>query len=518
MDPSLNLPPEVWTRIFLFACTIPEAFSPHPRSKSGIIESEHREDWWRLQNEVSSCRYTYRCISLVCRSWYHFSLPFFWHHLVLHSPATVIGAANALSASRTISHHYSHHQRLHLQETQNIPYHESSSMPQPTGGMGWFVRRIDLDLPVSKPSMELSEQLLRGLATILTLCPNLQIFSDHAHPGPAFDDQFVIYLPDALLSYLFRPNNQLKRVDWSANNLVPFCSYLHSAPQLESLSLHHFVPNPITWLPINQPGGVCLPNLQTLVMNEDPARGQAAIVSTWDLPRLHMLRLEISPILGSDFFLRINGHKIKTLSIHTPAMINVPLHSIAQYCSYMPNLESLYFQLHHPSFTQTTTALVALAGQGGPTPVAPGGVPPLPSLKMIGIHGLLNFRGRSFDDGEDEQLHRHLTAMVRSRGRMPSLKIIRLVDFDPESWTSQGRTAREVARWQRWQLRWEMLGVRWEDKDGQLMRVPNALLELLEQKDLDDEEIYSDDEMAVDEELEGFSDYLSLSSASGLWD
>jgi len=101
---------------------------------------------------------------------------------------------------------------------------------------------------------------------------------------------------------------------------------------------------------------------------------------------------------------------------------------------------------------------------------------------------------------------------------MPSLKVIRLVDFDPKSWNSQDRTAREVARWQRWQLRWEMLGVRWEDRDGELMRVPDALLELLEQKDLDDEEIYSDDEMAVDEELEGFSDYLSLSSATGLWD
>jgi hypothetical protein len=136
---------------------------------------------------------------------------------------------------------------------------------------------------------------------------------------------------------------------------------------------------------------------------------------------------------------------------------------------------------------------------------------------MIGIQGLLNFRGRSFDDGEEEQLHRHLTAMVRSRGRMPSLKIIRLVDFDPESWNSQDRTAREVARWQRWQLRWEMLGVRWEDRDGQLMKVPDAMLELLEQRDLDDEEIYSDDEMAVDEELEGFSDYLSLSSVSGMY-
>lgn len=479
MDPSLNLPPEVWTRIFLWATTIPDAFSPHPLSRT-ILQAEARDNWWRLSNEVASCRYTYRCIALVCRSWYHFSKPFFWQHLVLHSPASVSGAAAALSASRSSTYTSIH------------TYHNRT---QPPGGMGWFVRRIDLDIDL-RPSMELNEQLLRGLATILTLAPNLEIFCDHAHPGPSFDDQYVLYLPDGLLSYLFHPNNSLKRVEWSANNFSPFCSYLHAAPQLRVLNLHAFTSRPITWLPHNTPYNVSLPYLETLVLNEDPAYGQPTVVSTWDLPSLRSLRLEISPDSGADIFFEAHGPKITTLSIHTP-VVNRPLRSIGQYCSYTPNVDSLFFQLHHPPFTLTS---------------------PLPSVKLIGIQGLLSFRGRSFDDGEEELLHQHLTAMVRSRGRMPSLKVIRLVDFDPSSWNSQDRTAREVARWQRWQLRWEMLGVRWEDRDGQLMRVPNSLLELLEQRDLDDEEIYSDEEMAVDEEIEGFSDYLSLSSASGLWD
>jgi hypothetical protein len=477
MDPSLNLPPEVWTRIFLWATTVPYAFSAHPRSRT-MLESEAREDWWRLSNEVASCRYTHRCIALVCRSWYHFSKPFFWQHLVLHSPATVTGAAAALSASRSNAYHA------------NNAYSQ-----QPPGGIGWFVRRIDLDIDV-RPTMALNEQLLRGLATILTLAPNLEIFCDHAHPGPSFDDQYVLYLPDGLLSYLFHPNNLLKRVEWSASNFIPFCSHLHSAPQLRVLNLHAFASKPITWLPHNTPYDVSLPSLETLVLNEDPAYGQAAITSSWDLPNLRSLRLEISPDLGADIFFKVHGQKITTLSIHTP-VVDRPLRSIGQYCTFTPNVDSLFFQLHHPPFSLNA---------------------PLASLKMIGIQGLLSFRGRSFDDGEEEQLHRHLTAMVRSRIRMPSLKVIRLVDFDPMSWNSQDRTAREVARWQRWQLRWEMLGVRWEDRDGELMRVPDALLELLEQKDPDDEEIYSDDEMAADEELEGFSDYLSLSSASGLWD
>lgn len=482
MDPSQNVPPEVWTRIFLWACTVPSAFSAHPRSKS-LLQSEAREDWWRLQNEVASCRYTYRCIALVCRSWHHFSIPFFWHHLVLHSPATVAGAASALSASRSLS--ISHQHQYHTQNQ-----HSS----HPNGGYGWFVRRIDLDISLP-PSMAINEELLRGLATILSLCPNVEIFSDHAHPGPSFDDQYVIYLPDALLSFLFHPTNTLRRVDWSANNLVPFCTYLHAAPHIEVLNLHYFTHQPITWLALNNPGGVSLPNLQTLVINEEPAWAQCAIVSTWFLPRLRTVRLEVASEYGSELFFRAHGHKITTLSLHTPANVT-SVYPTGQYTILTPNIESFYFQLHHPPFILNT---------------------PLASLRIIGIQGLLNFRGRSFDDGEEDQLHRHLTAMVRSRTRMPALKVIRLVDFDPESWNSQDRTAREVARWQRWQLRWEMLGVRWEDRDGQLMRVPNALLDLLEQRDLDDEEIYSDDEMAVDEELEGFSDYLSLSSASGMY-
>ncbi|CAG7854658.1 SubName: Full=Uncharacterized protein {ECO:0000313/EMBL:CCA70501.1} [Serendipita indica DSM 11827] len=495
MDPSLNLPPEVWTKIFLFACTVPDAFSAHPKGTRNVLQSEAREDWWRLQNEVASCRYTYRCIALVCRSWYHFSLPFFWNHLVLSSPTTVAGAAAALVASRSYSLQHPHYKNQSHGLSPDGTY-SSNARSNPTGGMGWFVRRIDLDINIQQPTMALNEQLLSGLAQILRLCPNLHIFADHAHPGPSFDERYVLYLPDGLLSYVFHSQNVLRRVDWSANNLIPFASFLPYAPNLEVLSLHYFTGPPITWLGINRSVGISLPNLQTLVLNEDPACSQAALVSTWDMPRLHMLRLEVSPDFGSDQFLRIHGHKLTTLSIHTPATPR-PLLPTGHYCAYTPHLEALYFQLHHPAFTLNT---------------------PLPQLRIIGIHGLLNFRGRSFDDGEEELLHQHLTGMVRCRIRMPALKVIRLVDFDPESWNSQDRTAREVARWQRWQLRWEMLGVRWEDRDGQLMRVPNALLELLEQRDLDDEEIYSDDEMAVDEEIEGFSDYLSMSSASGMWD
>ncbi|KAG8797395.1 hypothetical protein FRC17_007747, partial [Serendipita sp. 399] len=281
------------------------------------------------------------------------------------------------------------------------------------------------------------------------------------------------------------------------------------------------------------PVGVSLPHLDTLVLNEDPRWLQADILSTWHLPSLQTLRLELSPDFGSDRFLRVHGHHLTTLSLHTPVSAR-PFHSIAHYCSYTPNVESLFFQLHHPpsfalfpplpstNYNIATPQQGQLHLQGQPLPPPPPPPPPstqtLSNLKMIGIQGLLHFRGRSFDDGEEEQLHRHLTAMVRSRARMPQLKIIRLVDFDPESWKSEERTAREVARWQRWQLRWEMLGVRWEDREGMLMRVPDALLELLERRDLDDEEIYSDEEMAVDEELEGFSDYLSMSSTSGMWD
>lgn len=475
MDPSLNFPPEVWTRIFLFATTVSEAFGAHSH-----------EDWWRLSNEAVSCRYTHRCIALVCRSWYYFSKPFFWQHLVLHSPATVIGAATALSASRSESYYASSNAN---------PNPNPNPNPLPPGGMGWFVRRIDLDIDL-RPSMALNEQLLRGLATIIALSPNLEVFCDHAHPGPSFDDQYVLFLPDGLLSYLFHPNNTLRRVEWSANNFIPFCSYLHSAPRLQVLNLHYFHGKPITWLPHNTPHGVSLPNLQTLVLNEDPACGQAAIVSSWNLPRLHSLQLEVSPEFGSDIFFRAHGQKITTLSLHTP-VTNRPLYPIGHYCSYTPNVENLFFQLHHPPFSLNA---------------------PLGSLKTIGIQGLLAFRGRSYDDGEEELLHQHLTAMVRCRTRMPALKVIRLVDFDPKSWNSQDRTAREVARWQRWQLRWETLGVRWEDRNGHLMRVPDSLLELLEERDLDDDDIYSDDEMAVDEEIEGFSEVLSLSSASGLWD
>lgn len=470
-----DLPPELWSKILQEACTVPGAFSPHPRSRK-LLESDAREDSWRLLNHATKCRHTYRCISLVSRLWYTLSLPFFWYHLVLRSPATVQGAAAALLAS----YHSSH------------SAHGNPSLPH--GGMGWFVKRIDVDIDV-EPSMTLNEDLLRGLVTILTLSPGLEIYADHHHPGPSFDDHYVIYIPDGILKYLFRPGNKLRRVDWHAQNFIPFCSYLHYAPYLEALSLHSFDAKGTTWLAIDNSLSVSLPLLESLVLKEDPESRQPRILSTWDLPRLHTLKLIVSPVFEAEVFFRSHGGKIKTLSIHTPAG-STPYHSIGAYCALAPSLETLYFQLHHPPFTLIT---------------------PLNTVKMIGIHGLLHFRGRHLDVEEEDQLHRHLTAMVRCRNRMPALKVIRLVDFDPASWGSQDRTAREVARWQRWQLRWEMLGVRWEDRSGQLMRVPDDLLELLEEQDDDDDSGFDDVEM-LDGETESTDDYLSLSSASGMWD
>jgi len=71
---------------------------------------------------------------------------------------------------------------------------------------------------------------------------------------------------------------------------------------------------------------------------------------------------------------------------------------------------------------------------------------------MVGIHGLLPWRDRDFEDGEPEMLHNHLTAMVRLKQKVPSLRVVRLVDFDPDSWQSMYREASEVPKWQRWQI------------------------------------------------------------------
>jgi len=115
-------------------------------------------------------------------------------------------------------------------------------------------------------------------------------------------------------------------------------------------------------------------------------------------------------------------------------------------------------------------------------------------------------------------LHNHLSAMVRLKQKMPSLRVVRLVDFDPDSWQSMYREASEVAKWQRWQVRWEFLGVRFEDHKGELMRIPQDLLDLLEERDLAAEDSYGEEtEMEDYYEWDGSSIGGSLGSSMMSW-
>lgn len=475
------LPSELWRRILQHACTIPHALDTPLRTGGNIDHVQDRTAF--LQDVAKSRRATHKCIAFVNRAWYSLSAEFFWTYLVLDSRDKVIGAATALYAAA---------------HNPNLPNPNLYPLyPRPPGGLGWFVHRIDMEFDLCATGT-IDNEALRALVYILQSSPNIQIYSDISDSEMPRPFRLPPPITDQIIPLLLSPKNSIRRIDWHSNNLLSFCSHLHKAQNLQLLNLRYF-DDRLENQPVNDRAlNVHLPKLHSITFREHGSLRQAAIASTWDLPCLRMLTVETAPDFGSHPFLLKHGPSIRHLSLHTPT-IGGPFQPIAAYCSFTPHLETLHFQLHHPTF--------ALGGT-------------LQALEMVGIHGLLPWGDRDFDDGEPEMLHNHLTAMVhlRQKQKMPSLRVVRLVDFDPESWQSMYREASEVARWQRWHIRWDSLGVRFEDHKGELMQIPQDLLDLLEERDTAADDSYGEEtEMEDDYEWDGSSIGGSLGSSMMSW-
>jgi len=471
------LPSELWRRILQHACAIPHALDTPLRIGGNIDDIQDRTAI--LQDVAKSRRATHKCTALVNRTWYTLSAEFFWTYLVLDSRDKIIGAATALYSSAN---------------DHNVPNPNRYPLyPRPGGGMGWFVHRIDMEFDLCA-SGSTDKDSLSALVYIIRASPNLQVYSDISDNETPRPYRPPPPLTDAIMPFLLHPKNSIRRIDWHSNNLLSFCGHLHNAPSLQLLNLRYF-DDRLEEQPDERALYVHLPKLHSITFRELGSLRQAAIASTWDLPCLHMLTVETAQDFGSHAFLLKHGPSIRHLSLHTPT-IGGPFPPIAAYCSFTPQLETLHFQLHHPTF--------ALGGT-------------LQALYMVGIHGLLPWGDRDFDDGESDMLHNHLTAMVRSKQKMPGLHVVRLVDFDPESWQSMYREAAEVAKWQRWQIRWESLGVRFEDHKGELMRIPQDLLDLLEERDLAEDSYGEETEMEDDYEWDGSSIGGSLGSSMMSW-
>ena len=473
------LPSELWRRILQHACTIPHALDCPLHYGGNIDDVQDRTAF--LQDLAKSRRATHKCIALVNRTWYSLSAEFFWMYLVLDSRHKVISAATALYGSAN-NHNVPNPNRFPL-------------YPRPVGGLGWFVHRIDMEFDLCA-SGTIDDESLRALVYILKTSPNLQVYtdiSDSENPRPY---RLPPAVTDAIMPFLLHPNNSVQRIDWHSNNLLSFCCHLHKAQSLQLLNLRYF-DDVLENQPSDEALNVHLPRLHSITFREHGSLRQAAIASTWDLPCLRMLTVETAQDFGSHPFLLKHGPSLRHLSLHTPTT-GGPFPPIAAYCSFTPQLVTLHFQLHHPTFTLGGT---------------------LQALYMVGIHGLLQWGDRDFDDGEPEMLHNHMTAMVRFKQKMPGLHVVRLVDFDPDSWQSMYREASEVARWQRWQIRWESLGVRFEDHKGELMRIPQHLLDVLEERDSAEDDSYGEEtEMEDNYEWDGSSMGGSLGSSMMSWD
>jgi hypothetical protein len=471
------LPLELWRPILQYACAIPHALDTHLRIGGNIVDVQGRTTL--LQNLAKARRGTHKCVALVNSTWYSLSAEFFWTYLVLDSRDKLIGAATALYGSA---------------HSPNEPNPNRYPLyPRPIGGLGWFVHRIDMEFDLCVTGT-IDADALRALIYIIQSSSNLQVYSDISDSEMPRPFRPPPVLTDTVMPFLLHPQNAIRRIDWHSNNLLSFCYHLNNAPSLQLLNLRYFDDRPENQ-PYDRALNVHLPELHSITFREHGSLRQAAIASTWDLPCLRMLTVETAQDFGSNTFLLKHGPSIRHLSLHTPT-IGGPFPPIAAYCSFTPHLETLHFQLHHPTF--------ALAGS-------------LPALDTVGIHGLLQWGDRDFDDGEPETLHNHLTAMVRSKQKMPNLRVVRLVDFDPESWESMYREAFEVAKWQRWQVRWESLGVRFEDHKGELMRIPQDLLDLLEELEHAEDSDSEETEMEDDYEWDGSSIGGSLGSSMISW-
>lgn len=366
---------------------------------------------------------------------------------------------------------------------------------------GWYVRRLEICAPTW------TDELARDAARVVRACPNVRAVTVGS------EDESPV--PDVLVSAIAEicPHT-LRALDWTCglhhNTISQVLQGICAMTELRSLFLciDEFV-DAVALKGLLYSGHISLPNLHTLEMvscNSDPSEVLVAMAS-WDLPALQQVTLTgQEELINAGPFFEAHGHKLKTLEFDyagemTPIEEGSPLpmdHLEPQsgpeiLLSKSSNLAELVLQLHwaqvqaasgHPTVKYIGLRGLHLMSHNTVSPYSynsvSGGMILRPDqdfeqqTAVAALSSLFPLLLSSITTRTDCKCSLPLPQCTCRSSKLtlyPSLRVVRLLDFDQGRFTDIPWRAKRVAFLRIWVKRFEEKGVRLEDHRGDLIRV-----------------------------------------------
>ncbi|KAL5480397.1 hypothetical protein ACEPAI_1667 [Sanghuangporus weigelae] len=442
-DASPRLPTELWREIFVHATRVVGGYDTS--YESPFEKSEISNGYSYFLRQLKENHRTKQALCLVSKTWRALAFDLILEYLFLQEAYDWSKLADALEESKL-----SHGGRGGL-------------------GMGWYCKRIEIY------THHWTQELGVAAARVVRCCPNLRVLAVGALEETGG-------VPVELIQAVFEScPGAIRSLDWTcdigADQTTEMFCLISKATKLQSLFLCVQQDLDASHAEkIDGVGPVTLPELHTieLVSPEFDPSDVLLVMATWKLPSLrHLVLCGQTDLSFAHCFFEAHGPSLSILEFDyagesdlEPAFQSVlPQRGPEMLFTHCPNLTELILQAHW-------AASQALPGH--------------PKIERIGLRGLHLHAGsqtrnrggglalRPEHDAEQRAILQALRAafpILVDRARFPSIKAVRLLDFDQSRFRSIPWRASRVAHWAFWVKRFERLGIRLEDHAGDLIEV-----------------------------------------------
>lgn len=414
--------------------------------RSPFEKSELSNGYHAFLKQLKENHRTKTALCLVSKTWRYLAIHLMFEYLFLQKACDWLDLAKALEQSK------------------------EKDGSRGKNGVGWHVKRIEINTRCW------TQELGIAAARVIRCCPNLRVLTVGALEETGG-------IPVELIHAIFEScPNTIRSLDWAcdigADQMTEMFCLLPRAENLQSLFL--CVQQDLDASHANRLdaiGPISLPELHTIEIvspDFDPS-DVLLVMAKWVLPKLRQLVLCGQTELSfAHYFLEKHGARLTTLEFDYAGESDLdpvspdalPKHGPEMLLRHCPNLTELILQVHW-----------------APTQAIPGH----PKIERIGLRGLhfpnlgsqSRNRGgglalRPEHDAEQRAVLQALKAafpILVDRARFPSIKSVRLLDFDQSRFRSIPWRASGVAFWAFWVKRFERLGIRLEDHTGKLIEV-----------------------------------------------
>ncbi|OCB88489.1 hypothetical protein A7U60_g4397 [Sanghuangporus baumii] len=442
-DASPRLPTELWREIFVHATRVVGGYDTS--YESPFEKSEISNGYAYFLRQLKENHRTKQALCLVSKTWRALAFDLIFEYLFLQEAYDWSKLAEALEESKLKQRGRGGH------------------------GMGWYCKRIEIY------THSWTQELGVAAARVVRCCPNLRVLAVGALEETGG-------VPVELIQAVFEScPGAIRSLDWTcdigADQTTEMFCLISKAAKLQSLFLCVQQDLDASHAEkIDAIGSLTLPELHTieLVSPEFDPSDVLLVMAAWKLPGLRQLVLCGQTDLSfAHCFFEAHGPSLSTLEFDyagesdpEPAFQSVlPQRGPEMLFAHCPNLTELILQAHWASSQ-------ALPGH--------------PKIERIGLRGLHLHAGsqtrnrggglalRPEHDAEQRAILQALRAafpILVDRARFPSIKSVRLLDFDQSRFRSIPWRASRVAHWAFWVKRFERLGIRLEDHAGDLIEV-----------------------------------------------